>query len=147
MPLELAFMEEDDAPAFATIDGLAMADWPIGRAMVLAMSKTGETRHEVVEKWMRQGFRNDSQLAWLKIVDTDLDGEIIACALWRFNLTGDVPKIEAPALVQEVAEVSNVEGAKAEAEQQTTIWSALEKAWSKFRDEFIGSKPHASTLT
>ncbi|KAK3115227.1 hypothetical protein LTR53_005638 [Teratosphaeriaceae sp. CCFEE 6253] len=142
MPLELALMEEEDAPAFATIDGLAMADWPIGRAMVLAMSGTGETRHDVIERWYRQGFRNDSELVWLKVTDTGLGGEIIACALWRYHLDGAGPKIEAPRTTQEGASATKTP--ETEPEPKVTIWTALDRAWGEFREEFIGSKPHAN---
>ncbi|KAK5694027.1 hypothetical protein LTR97_009645 [Elasticomyces elasticus] len=136
MPLEVQLMEEEDAPAFATIDGLAMADWATGQAMVLAMSSEGENRHDVIERWMRQDFRNNSEMVWLKVVDTELENEIIACALWRFALSGDSPKIEAPAPVQEVEVKKD--------EQKPTIWSALEQSWNAFRAEFVGSSPHAN---
>ena len=133
MPLKLAFMEEDDAPAFATFDELAMQDWPVGRAMVNDITMAGDTRREVIEKWLREGL-HDPQMSWLKVIDTDLNGEMVAIAVWRFELA------------------SGPDAKKAEPDEATNKdeLTDLDRAWEDFgrpfEAEFVGERPHGSLI-
>jgi hypothetical protein len=82
MPFELSLMEEDDIPAFAAVDAAAFANWGVAKAMDQAATG-GEPRQQMIERWTRQGFCNDSEQVWLKVTDTDTDAnELVAVAMW-----------------------------------------------------------------
>lgn len=143
-------MEEDDIPAFAAVDAAAMANWGIAQAMDKA-STGGEPRQQLVERWTRQGFRNDSEQAWLKVTDTETN-ELVAAAMWRFQLEEERPnpvtdKKELPAPTAEangevIKEVN--EGAKRKGPSRPGVMGAMAEIWEDFKNEFIGNRPHAS---
>lgn len=137
MALELSFMDEDDIPAFAAVEAAAMADWSIAKAMDMS-SQGGEPRQAMVERWAREGFQNDSQQVWLKVTDNEL-GEVVAAALWRFEL------------VDERADgASSVPARDAAVEPQgqthpvPDVMAAMGKIWKAFKSEFVGGQAFAS---
>ncbi|KAI7308276.1 hypothetical protein KC315_g13412 [Hortaea werneckii] len=137
MPLELSFMEEDDIPAFAAVEAAAMAGWSVARAMDMA-GQGGEPRQAMVERWAREGFRNDSQQVWLKVIDTEL-GELVAAALWRFELADE--KAGAAGSV-------SARDAAVELPGQThpvpDVIATMGKIWEAFKSEFIGGQAFAN---
>ncbi|KAI6924299.1 hypothetical protein KC355_g16917, partial [Hortaea werneckii] len=136
MPLELSFMEEDDIPAFAAVEAAAMAGWSVARAMDMA-GQGGEPRQAMVERWAREGFRNDSQQVWLKVIDTELR-ELVAAALWRFELADE-----------RADDASSVPARDAAVEPQRQthpvpdVIATMGKIWEAFKSEFIGGQAFA----
>jgi hypothetical protein len=141
MPLEIAFMEEDDIPVFAALDAAAMVNWGIAKAMQASLPP-GESRQDTVEKWTRQGFQNDSESTWIKVIDTDLNNQMIAVAMWRFQLDEE----KTPAQLS--APGAEVEGAAEEKKPSVmarfTVMQAMAEDAKDFKEKFIGTKPHAS---
>ncbi|KAI7221781.1 hypothetical protein KC333_g1534 [Hortaea werneckii] len=137
MALELSFMEEDDIPAFAAVEAAAMARWSVARTMDMS-SQGGELRQEMVERWAREGFRNDSQQVWLKVTDTELD-ELVAAALWRFELADE--RAQDASLVP-------ARDAAVEPPGQThlvpEVMAAMGKIWEAFKHEFVGGQAFAN---
>ncbi|KAI6902905.1 hypothetical protein D0869_04163 [Hortaea werneckii] len=137
MPLELSFMEEDDIPAFAAVEAAAMAGWSVARAMDMA-GQGGEPRQAMVERWAREGFRNDSQQVWLKVIDTELR-ELVAAALWRFELADE-----------RADDASSVPARDAAVEPQRQthpvpdVIATMGKIWEAFKSEFIGGQAFAN---
>lgn len=137
MPLELSFMEEDDIPAFAVIDSAAMANWGVAKAMDMA-NTTGEPRQQMVERWTRRGFQNDSQQVWLKVTDTE-SSDLVAAALWRFRPEG-VPENPPPRLGADSARAGKGDG---QTHPVPNVMSAMGRIGDAFNKEFIGEQPHA----
>jgi len=146
MPLKLSLMEEEDIPTFAAIDAAAMADWGMAQAMDSAATG-GEPRQAMVERWTREGFRNDSRQVYLKITDDETD-EIVAVGMWRFQFKGEEqPKDDVPAPAVEVegeVEKKKEQGAQEKVEAGPDVMVAMTKIGKEFRKEFVGAKPHAS---
>ncbi|KAI7540712.1 hypothetical protein KC331_g9009 [Hortaea werneckii] len=137
MTLELSFMEEDDIPAFAVVEAAAMAGWSVARAMDMA-SQGGEPRQAMVERWACEGFQNDSQQVWLKVTDTEL-GELVAVALWRFELAderagaaGSVPARDAAVELQ------------GQTHPVPEVMVAMGEIWEAFKSEFVGGQAFAN---
>ncbi|GAB1736836.1 hypothetical protein NU219Hw_g8864t1 [Hortaea werneckii] len=137
MTLELSFMEEDDIPAFAAVEAAAMADWSVARAMNTA-SQGGEPRQEMVERWAREGLRNDSQQVWLKVTDTEL-GEVVAAALWRFELAA--VRVDGASSVPARNAVVEPQG---QTHPVPGVMTALGKIWEAFKSEFVGGQAFAN---
>ncbi|KAI6814801.1 hypothetical protein KC332_g7191 [Hortaea werneckii] len=141
MTLELSFMEEDDIPAFAAVEAAAMAGWSVARAMDMA-SKGGEPRQQMVERWAREGLQNDSQQVWLKVTDTEL-GELVAAALWRFELADQKAGAAGAA-----GSVPAKRDATVELQGQTRpvpdVIAAMDKIWEAFKCEFVGGRALAN---
>ncbi|KAI7195661.1 hypothetical protein D0869_01503 [Hortaea werneckii] len=137
MALELSFMEEDDIPAFAAVEAAAMADWSVARAMDMT-SQGCEPRQAMVERWAREGFQNDSQQVWLKVTDTEL-GELVAAALWRFELADERAGAASSAPARNAA---------VEPQGQTypvpEVMAAMSKIWEAFKNDFIGGQAFAN---
>lgn len=144
MPLQLSRMTEADIPAFAAVDAAGMANWGMAQAMNLAQPG-GEPREVWVERWMRADFRNDDEMAWVKVTDPEAGGEMIAAALWDFRLREKKEKANEEVEV-EVEVGAPAEGAApvAKPEEQHGVMAALGKLAKEFHDEFIGTKPFAS---
>lgn len=136
-------MEEDDIPAFAVVDTAAAAGWALAQAMEKS-SPTSEPRPQFVERWTREGWGKDPESTWLKVTDSDLGGQLVAAALWRFQLEEEKPQVkEMPAPAAELNADALVSG-DAPKEKLPTVMDAMAKNWSEFKEEFIGTKRHAS---
>ena len=129
MPLELGFMEEDDIPAWADMEDRAARDWPLARAM-FHDNTTGRSRRDMVEMWVRQGFRADSTQTYLKVTDT-VTGELIAGALWRIQVD------ESTAPMAGDAKNAN--------HKPTGVLADMARRWADFKAEFFPPQPYAST--
>ncbi|EMD01210.1 hypothetical protein BAUCODRAFT_21141 [Baudoinia panamericana UAMH 10762] len=152
MPLKLSRMTEDDIHAFAVVDAAAAEGWPLAQAMDQA-ANGGEPRQRMIERWTRADWRNDEEVAWLKVTDSDLSDELIAAALWRFH-PGEENQAEAGAAAitsTPVVEVTAAEGGGKEEsnakEEFPAVFDAMRAIGEKFRREFIGGKAHACTLS
>jgi hypothetical protein len=82
MPLEVQPLTEADAPAFVAIQYAAFRSAFARHAFPLTRGQ--EQIDQDVEKH-RKSMREDADVHFLKVVDTDLDNKIIACAKWRIN--------------------------------------------------------------
>ncbi|KAI6870689.1 hypothetical protein KC343_g7171 [Hortaea werneckii] len=138
MPLELSFMEEDDVPAFAAVEAAAMESWSVAKAMDMA-SQGGEPRQQMVERWAREGFQNDSQQVWLKVTDTEL-GELVAAALWRFEVADE----RAGAASSVPAERDAAVGPQTKTHPVPDVIVAMGKIWEAFKCEFVGGQAFAN---
>ncbi|RMZ11540.1 hypothetical protein D0860_03341 [Hortaea werneckii] len=138
MPLELSFMEEDDISAFAAIEAAAMEGWSVAKAMDTA-SHGGEPRQQMVERWAREGFQNDSQQVWLKVTDTELD-ELVAAALWRFEVADE----RAGAASSVPAERDAAVGPQRKTHPVPDVMVAMGKIWEAFKCEFVGEQAFAN---
>ncbi|RMY50441.1 hypothetical protein D0865_06904 [Hortaea werneckii] len=138
MPLELSFMEEADIPAFAAVEAAAMAGWSVARAMDMT-SRGGEPRQEMVERWAREGFQNDSQQVWLKVIDTELD-ELVAAALWRFELADE--RAQDASLVPARDAAVELPG---QTHPVPDVMVGMGKIWEAFKNEFVGGQAFAIT--
>ncbi|KAI7525702.1 hypothetical protein KC331_g17381 [Hortaea werneckii] len=137
MPLELSFMEEADIPAFAAVEAAAMAGWSVARAMDMT-SRGGEPRQEMVERWAREGFQNDSQQVWLKVIDTELD-ELVAAALWRFELADE--RAQDASLVPARDAAVELPG---QTHPVPDVMVGMGKIWEAFKNEFVGGQAFAN---
>ncbi|KAI7287494.1 hypothetical protein KC345_g558 [Hortaea werneckii] len=138
MPLELSFMDEDDIPAFAAVEAAAMQGWSVAKAMDMA-SQGGETRQQMVERWACEGFQNDSQQVWLKVTDTEL-GELVAAALWRFELADE----RAGAASSVPAKGDAAVEPQRETHPVPDVMVAMGKIWEAFKCEFVGEQAFAN---
>ncbi|KAK4553161.1 hypothetical protein LTR86_009691 [Recurvomyces mirabilis] len=94
MVLQILPLQYTDIPAFAALDAAAMADWGLAKAMAFDLPP-GETREQWILKFTQQGFVQNDRVKWLKVVDTELEGEqMVAAALWRFQFEQEEPKAE-----------------------------------------------------
>ncbi|KAI7227942.1 hypothetical protein KC343_g6259 [Hortaea werneckii] len=140
MPLELSFMEEDDVPAFAAVEAAAMAGWSVAKAMDMA-SQGGEPRQQMVERWACEGLQNDSQQVWLKVIDTEL-GELVAAALWRFEMADERAGAASPVPAQRDAAVRP----QRQINPVPDVMVAMGKIWEAFKCEFVGGRAFANLL-
>lgn len=130
-------MEEADIPAFAAVEAAAMAGWSVARAMDMT-SRGGEPRQEMVERWAREGFQNDSQQVWLKVIDTELD-ELVAAALWRFELADE--RAQDASLVPARDAAVELPG---QTHPVPDVMVGMGKIWEAFKNEFVGGQAFAS---
>ncbi|KKY13158.1 hypothetical protein UCDDS831_g09278 [Diplodia seriata] len=97
MPLEIRRLEDADVPHFVTITTAALGTSGFGRAMHDDPPHPAyvERRKEKVRKSLGK-----PNLHHLKVVDTDNNDEIIACAVWEFFPNGrsdeDLRELEQP---------------------------------------------------
>ncbi|GAB7361054.1 hypothetical protein MBLNU230_g1094t1 [Neophaeotheca triangularis] len=132
MPLRLSLMEEEDIAAFAAVDEAATKNWGYAQAMAPGDNRSRQT---LVEEWTRASF-NDSTLAWLKVVDTDLNDELIAGALWKFDLEVDDRESR---LGKD--EFSN---APAKSCHGTGMLDTMRGNWERFQSKFFAEEPFAN---
>ena len=131
-------MEEDDIPVFTAVEAAAMAGWCVAKAMDMA-SQGGEPRQQMVERWAREGFQNDSQQVWLKVTDTEL-GELVAAALWRFEMADERAGAASPAPAERDVAV----GPQRQIHPVPDVMVAMGKIWEAFKCEFVGGGAFAS---
>ena len=82
MPLELHPMTESDMADMVRIQQIAFRE---GIASLLSTGPpTPESTQKDIEKNLKT-FREEPDFHFLKVIDTDLDGKMIACAKWRIN--------------------------------------------------------------
>ncbi|KAF2876174.1 hypothetical protein BDV95DRAFT_560185 [Massariosphaeria phaeospora] len=84
MPLEIHPVVESDLPEFCRMQ---LASFNNGMASKLNPAPhTPETLQRFTAKSLKS-FHNEADVHFLKVVDTELDGELIAGAKWRVNET------------------------------------------------------------
>ncbi|KAK1047119.1 hypothetical protein LTR74_017815 [Friedmanniomyces endolithicus] len=148
MPLSVAPMQESDIAAFAALDAAAMANWGVAKAMQNSMP-AGVSRQAMIEKWTRDGWAKDSELVWLKLVDSALDGEMVAAAMWGFHLKEEEEKqveneVPAPAPVAEVGGENAVEEMSGEKKvEKPNVVAAMREIGTPFEEKYVGETPHA----
>jgi hypothetical protein len=82
MPLELQRMTEADIPDFVRIQQRAFRnDW--ARVKYPTPPTEDDTKQDI-EKYSK-ALREEADAHFLKVVDTELGGNTIACAKWRIN--------------------------------------------------------------
>lgn len=140
MPLQVSHMTEEDIPAFVEVDDIAMKDYPHAQAMGKNLPN-GMTRKDMVRTWMEAGFKQaDSTKAILKVTDTERGDELIAAAMWMFQLEPKA-KDEKPA---ENGLQNEVDKAMGEEEPYGKFMAAMAKKGKAFEDKYIHGQPHAS---
>ncbi|KAI8936093.1 hypothetical protein NX059_007592 [Plenodomus lindquistii] len=85
MPLELHVCTEADMADFARIQEAAFDS--LGHGMIELLTpnpKPADYMEKSINKNIKQ-FREEKDLTFLKVIDTDLDGKMIAVAKWRIN--------------------------------------------------------------
>jgi len=135
MVLQLSLMTHDDISEFVAVDDAAMAGWGLALAMERT-NPTGEPRHKLIERWTRAGFRQDDEISWLKVTDSELNGQMIAAASWQFQLEEKKPTVSG------ISAAVEVEGEKKPS--LPTLMSEMARISTEFNDEFVGTRPHAS---
>ena len=78
MPLQVLPLTTADIPEFAEVDDTAMQTWPLARAVQCA-APPGQTRKSMIS-------------GWLKVIDEECDGELIAGGCWKFVETPEAKK-------------------------------------------------------
>lgn len=150
----------------AAVDAAAMATWGLARAMDQSAT-TGEPRQQMVERWMREAYGKDPTQTWMKVTDDEAGGELIAAALWKFQLqpeeergavgsgdatgreekkqTGEEP---APPLATVVDGVKRADGVEKDVAETLppppNIMAVMAADARAFKSQFIGPRPHAS---
>jgi hypothetical protein len=84
MPLEIRPVEEADIPDVARIQMAAFGRGP-GITTLLTPNPPPEGAFEKTVAKHMKAFRDEPDVHYVKVVDTDLDGKMIACAKWRIN--------------------------------------------------------------
>ncbi|KAK5115960.1 hypothetical protein LTR62_000416 [Meristemomyces frigidus] len=135
MPLQVQPMHYDDIPAMATIDAAAMANWGLAIAMQNGLPE-GQTREEFIVQLSQGGW--DRGMEWVKVVDSELDGKLIAAALWRFQLEQETPKDESTAQ----APGAEDEGLKP-ALTFPPVMAAMTALSKLQNDKYVHGQPHA----
>jgi hypothetical protein len=84
MPLELRIIEdESDLAEFQRIMTSAFSAGGMTAYMV-NLNPTPEEKQKSVDKHIKS-WREEPDITYLKVIDTDLDGKMIAGAKWRIN--------------------------------------------------------------
>ena len=92
MPLQVLPLTTADIPEFAEVDDAAMQTWPLARAMQCA-APPGQTRKSMISGWLAEALENpEPGQQWLKVVDDECDGELIAGGCWKFVETPEAKK-------------------------------------------------------
>lgn len=147
MPLQVVPLTTADIPAFADVDDAAMQTWPLARAMHLA-APPGQIRKDMISAWMRSALEHpEPGQQWLKVVDEELDGKLIAGGGWKFVETPEAKegvKEEVPAPVTEAR--GPMEEGK-EGPGRNGVWDAMRRGWTEFQAEWFADIPYASKST
>ncbi|KXL46263.1 hypothetical protein M433DRAFT_65847 [Acidomyces richmondensis BFW] len=138
MPLRVSPLQIEDIPAMAAVDAAAMATWGLARAMDQSAT-TGEPRQQMVERWMREAYGKDPTQTWMKVTDDEAGGELIAAALWKFQLQ---PEEERGAVGS--GDATGREEKKQTGEEPAPPLATVVDGVKPFKSQFIGPRPHAS---
>jgi hypothetical protein len=84
MPLELRIIEDESD--FAEFQRIMTSAFSTGgmTAYMVNLNPTPEEKQKSVDKHIKS-WREESDITYLKVIDTDLDGKMIAGAKWRIN--------------------------------------------------------------
>jgi hypothetical protein len=128
MPLEVHPCVESDFADFSRIYTLAFSS---GLASYI-------TPRPVTEKWrkrniekMIKSFKTEPDVRYIKVIDTEKDGKMIACAKWRLN--------EKERTEEQIQSMLPVPGADEEGRPaaQDFLWYL-----HRVRREYMGTKPY-----
>jgi len=85
MPLEIQrITDPSDFDAFVDIQIAAFADGGGMTALLSPNPAPADYRQKIVDRQI-QSFNEEPDVVYLKVIDTDLNGKIIAAAKWRIN--------------------------------------------------------------
>lgn len=129
MVLELHPCAESDIPEFVRIQ---IAAFGTGGGMTQFMVEhppSEEYINKSVDKHLKS-LREEKDITYLKIIDTELDGQMIAGAKWRIN--------QKERKEEEIQSMLPVPGADEDGKQ-----AMIDFMWylNKVRKEFMGTKP------
>lgn len=137
-------MTEADIPAFVEVDDISMGTYPYARAMFSELP-ADVPRKQVVEGLVRQGFKQDENTAYLKVVDTEI-GELIAAAMWIFHWDGEKPSEQAAPQPLDGKDQALAEASELSEKKTPSFMAAAEERSKRFKAKFIGSQPYAREL-
>lgn len=148
MVLRVAPLLESDVAAFAAVDDAATRGWPLAMAMETSNRVAGETRQEMITGWMEKGFANpDPKVHWLKAVDDDLNGELVAAGCWKFETAPSANEEQSP-VAAEVPAPSEMKGPEEPKEltgpATTGVFAGMAKGWEEFKKDFFANIDYAS---
>lgn len=135
MPLEVHPCEESDIPDFVHV---LMSSFAYGGGITAILTPNplpeGYTEKNI-EKHLKS-FREEKDITYLKVIDTDLDGKMIAGAKWRIN--------EQERAEDEVKKTLPVPGKDEEGRQgvQDFMWFLNRVRW-----QYMGTKPFFCRLS
>lgn len=148
MGLRVASMLESDVAAFADVDFAATRGWPLAEAMEASNSVAGETRQEMIIGWMGKTFANpDPKVHWLKVVDDEMNGELVAAGCWKFEKApsanegkGQVEaEVPAPSELKGPEEPKDLTGPAS-----TGVFAGMARGWEDFKKDFFANVDYAS---
>ncbi|PSN65530.1 hypothetical protein BS50DRAFT_497461 [Corynespora cassiicola Philippines] len=127
MPLELHLMEEPDFPDFVRIQLAAFSTGIISALMPQPLSP--ERRQKTIDKHVTS-FREEKDVTYLKVIDTDLGGKLIAAAKWRIN--------EKERTEEEIQPMLPVPGKD---EEDNLVAQDFMRYLHRMRSTYMGTKP------
>lgn len=130
MPLEIQSLEESD---FADFVRIQMAAFQLGGGITKLITPDplpSDYVQKTINKHLKS-WREEPDVTYLKVIDTDLDGKMIAGAKWRINLKERTEEQIQPMLP--------VPGADEEGRPalQAFMWYL-----NRVRREYMGTKPY-----
>ncbi|EDU45271.1 conserved hypothetical protein [Pyrenophora tritici-repentis Pt-1C-BFP] len=85
MPLEVhRITDPSDFEAFVDIQLAAFQDGGGITAFLSPNPSPADYRQKIIDRQI-QSLKEEPDLVFLKVIDTELDGKMIACAKWRIN--------------------------------------------------------------
>lgn len=129
-------MEREDIPAMAALDMRAMEGWGVAQAM---QNGIDIPREQFIIQLSGRTFPRSETVTWVKVVDTDLDGQMIAAALWRFTLKQEEPQADHSAPTGEVDVPVEQEGGI----KFPPVGNEMGRLNDIFEKEYIRGRPHA----
>lgn len=129
MGLELHLCTELDIPEFVQIQIAAFGTGGGMTQFMVEYPPSEEHINKSVEKHLKS-LREEKDVTYLKVVDTELDGQMIAGAKWRIN--------QKERKNEEIQSMLPVPGADEESKQ-----AMIDFIWylNKVRKEYMGTRP------
>jgi hypothetical protein len=135
MPLELhRITSESDLSDFFLIQTRAFANSGGMAALITPTPISADYLQKSTEKLIKS-FREEADVTYLKVIDTDLDGKMIAGAKWRIN---EKERTE--------EELQIMLPAPSEAERENRGLVDFLGFLARVRKEYIGTKPICRTF-
>ena len=98
-------------------------------------------RREFAAEWTRKDWGKDPNQHWLKVTEAET-GDMAAAALWTFHPEKQKSKEVPPPADIQIEEAAIQEVPESE-KLQKSFYEELGRMSKEFKDEFIGTRPHA----
>lgn len=133
MPLEIHPVSESDFPEFVRILLAAFASGSGLSDLITPSPLPSDYVQNTIDKHTKW-WREESDVHYLKVIDTDLNGAMVACAKWRIN--------ENERTEEQLKAMLPVPGPD---EEGRPIMQDFMRFLSHVRKEFLGTKPSCRT--